>query len=171
MTENSNFNHFNDDAKNKKSKKPIILIIIGLLLLSFAGCSAYMLFNNNSGGGASLGTYDNKTQEEIMAELNKKAKESMMTISLDITPTLSKDSKKLNVRVENTKDNKFDQIITVEQNDKVIGTYEGLKPGEKLDYIDVKDCKIGKANVIIQAMKDGKPSGNASSFEVEINQK
>lgn len=50
----------------------------------------------------------------------------------------------------------------------VIGSYKGLKPGEKLDEIDVTGAKPGAATVTVQAMEDGEPSGNPSGFEVTI---
>lgn len=106
--------------------------------------------------------------EEIQAELDRQARESMMTISLDMTPTLSADGSKLAVRVANVEENRFDQLIEVEQDGKVIGSYKGLKPGEKLDEIDVTGAKTGDATVTVQAMEDGEPSGNPSGFEVTI---
>lgn len=92
----------------------------------------------------------------------------MMTISLDMTPTLSADGSKLAVRVANVEENRFNQLIEVEQDGKVIGSYKGLKPGEKLDEIDVTGAKPGAATVTVQAMEDGEPSGNPSGFEVTI---
>ena len=56
----------------------------------------------------------------------------------------------------------------MEQGGKVIGSYKGLKPGEKLDEIDVIGAKTGEATVTVQAMEDGEPSGNPSGFEVTI---
>lgn len=119
-------------------------------------------------GGATLGGYDDMTKEEIQAELDRQARESMMTISLDMTPTLSADGSKLAVRVANVEENRFDQLIEVEQDGEVIGSYKGLKPGEKLDEIDVTGAKPGAATVTVQAMEDGEPSGNPSGFEVTI---
>lgn len=108
------------------------------------------------------------TKEAIQAELDRQARESMMTISLDMTPTLSADGSKLAVRVANVEENRFDQLIEVEQDGKVIGSYKGLKPGEKLDEIDVTGAKTGDATVTVQAMEEGEPSGNPSGFEVII---
>ena len=71
-------------------------------------------------------------------------------------------------RVANVEENRFDQLIEVEQDGKVIGSYKGLKPGEKLDEIDVTGAKPGAATVTVQAMEDGEPSGNPSGFEVTI---
>ena len=72
------------------------------------------------------------------------------------------------MRVANVEENRFDQLIEVEQDGEVIGSYKGLKPGEKLDEIDVTGAKLGAATVTVQAMEDGKPSGNPSGFEVTI---
>lgn len=81
------------------------------------------------------------TKEEIQAELDRQARESMMTISLDMTPTLSADGSKLAVRVANVEENRFDQLIEVEQDGKVIGSYKGLKPVRSWTRIDVTGAK------------------------------
>ena len=161
------------ETENKTKKRGCILIIVGIvLLLGFGAFAGYQFWQSkqSGGGGTSIGTYEGKSREDIQAELDKQMLDSMMTISLDMTPTLSKDGKQLNVRVVNVEDNKFEQIVTVEQNGKVLGSYKGLKPGETLDYIDVNDCKVGKASVKVQKLdsESGEPSGNASAFEVEI---
>ena len=149
-------------------KKRRALIAVGVLLLALCAGGAYLALKGGKTGGATLGGYDDMTKEEIQAELDRQARESMMTISLDMTPTLSADGSKLAVRVANVEENRFDQLIEVEQDGKVIGSYKGLKPGEKLDEIDVTGAKPGAATVTVQAMEDGEPSGNPSGFEVTI---
>lgn len=74
----------------------------------------------------------------------------------------------LRIAGEIAEENRFNQLIEVEQDGKVIGSYKGLKPGEKLDEIDVTGAKPGAATVTVQAMEDGEPSGNPSGFEVTI---
>ena len=147
------------------ARKRRTLIAVGVLLLALCAGGAYLALKGGKTGGATLGGYDDMTQE---AELDRQARESMMTISLDMTPTLSADGSKLAVRVANVEENRFDQLIEVEQDGEVIGSYKGLKPGEKLDEIDVTGAKLGAATVTVQAMEDGKPSGNPSGFEVTI---
>lgn len=122
-------------------------------------------------GGATLGTYDGKSQEEIQAELDRKAKDSMMTVSIDITPELSRDGQTLNLRAQNVKENKFDQKIEISQGDEVKGAYLGLKPGEKIDDIEVKGLEEGKAVVTVYALEPDTDTvhGNPSSFEVDIH--
>lgn len=149
-------------------KKRRALIAVGVLLLALCAGGACLALKGGKTGGATLGGYDDMTKEEIQAELDRQARESMMTISLDMTPTLSADGSKLAVRVANVEENRFDQYIEVEQDGKVIGSYKGLKPGEKLDEIDVTGAKPGAATVTVQAMEDGEPSGNPSGFEVII---
>lgn len=156
---------------DKKKKMGRVVAIIGGVLLIGCIVGGFLLTNrDDGGGGTSIGSYEGKSMEEIQAELDKQMLESMMTVSLDVTPTLSKDGKKLEVRVENVKDNKFEQSILVEQGGKVVGRYEGLKPGEKLDYVDVDGCEPGSATVTIQRFdsETGKVVGNASGFEVEV---
>ena len=146
-------------------RKRRALIAVGVLLLALCAGGAYIALKGGETGGATLGGYDDMTKEEIQAELDRQARESMMTISLDMTPTLSADGSKLAVRVANVEENRFDQLIEVEQDG---GSYKGLKPGEKLDEIDVTGAKPGAATVTVQAMEDGEPSGNPSGFEVTI---
>ncbi|BFK84784.1 hypothetical protein I4000191A8_19220 [Clostridia bacterium i40-0019-1A8] len=156
------------DQTGSKVKKRRALIAAGALMLALCAGGAFLALKGGRTGGATLGGYDGMTREEIQAELDRQALESMMTISLDMTPTLSDDGSKLAVRVANVEDNRFDQLIEVEQDGKVIGSYEGLKPGEKLDEIDVTGARIGDATVTVQAMEDGEASGNPSGFEVTI---
>ena len=151
-----------------KVKKRRVLIAVGVLLLALCAGGAYLALKGGKTGGATLGGYEGMTREEIQAELDRQALESMMTISLDMTPTLSEDGSKLAVRVANVEENRFDQLIEVEQGGKVIGSYKGLKPGERLDEIDVTGAETGEATVTVQAMEDGEPSGNPSGFEVTI---
>ena len=155
------------DQTDTVVKKRRALIVVGVLLLALCAGDACLALKGGKTGGATLG-YDDMTKEEIQAELDRQARESMMTISLDMTPTLSADGSKLAVRVANVEENRFDQLIEVEQDGKVIGSYKGLKPGEKLDEIDVTGAKTGDATVTVQAMEDGEPSGNPSGFEVTI---
>lgn len=156
------------DQTGSKVKKRRALIAAGALMLALCAGGAFLALKGGRTGGATLGGYDGMTREEIQAELDRQALESMMTISLDMTPTLSDDGSKLAVRVANVEDNRFDQLIEVEQDGKVIGSYEGLKPGEKLDEIDVTGARTGDATVTVQAMEDGEASGNPSGFEVTI---
>lgn len=151
-----------------KVKKRRVFIAVGVLLLALCAGGTYLALKGGKTGGATLGGYEGMTREEIQAELDRQALESMMTISLDMTPTLSEDGSKLAVRVANVEENRFDQLIEVEQGGKVIGSYKGLKPGEKLDEIDVTGAETGEATVTVQAMEDGEPSGNPSGFEVTI---
>ena len=156
------------DQTDTVARRRRALIVVGVLLLALCAGGAYIALKGGETGGATLGGYDDMTKEEIQAELDRQARESMMTISLDMTPTLSTDGSKLAVRVANVEENRFDQLIEVEQGGKVIGSYKGLKPGEKLDEIDVTGAKPGAATVTVQAMEDGEPSGNPSGFEVTI---
>ena len=140
----------------------VVCALLALLLLR--GCMA-------GDGGATLGTYDGKTQEEIQAELDRKAKESMMTVSLDVTPELDRAGKRLEVRVQNVEKNHFNQLIEVIQDDEVIGSFKGLKPGEKINAVDVEGCEGGDAVIKVTPldMETNAVKGNSSAFEVTIH--
>lgn len=102
------------DQTDTVVRKRRALIVMGVLLLALCAGGAYLALKGGKTGGATLGGYDDMTKEEIQAELDRQARESMMTISLDMTPTLSTDGSKLAVRVANVEENRFDQLIEVE---------------------------------------------------------
>lgn len=154
---------------SRRSAK-VVVLALALVLIASAVILGIRSCDRRS-GGATLGSYDGKSLEEIQAELDQRVKDSMMTISLDVTPELSSDGSKLELRVQNVRDNKFDQKVVVEQHGREIGSYTGLKPGEKLDEIDVEGAEEGTASVTITALESdsGSEHGNPSAFEVTIH--
>lgn len=62
-------------------RKRRALIAVGVLLLALCAGGAYIALKGGETGGATLGGYDDMTKEEIQAELDRQARESMMTIS------------------------------------------------------------------------------------------
>lgn len=163
-----------ESASAKKrawSPKRIALVVVGIVLICIGAMFGLRSCDAVQTGGATLGTYDGKSQEEIQAELDRRAKDSMMTVSIDITPELSRDGQALNLRAQNVKENKFDQKIEIVQDDEVKGTYLGLKPGEKIDDIEVKGLEEGEAVVTVYALEPDTDTvhGNPSSFEVEVH--
>lgn len=157
--------------KRAWSPKRIALVVVGIVLICIGAMFGLRSCDAVQTGGATLGTYDGKSQEEIQAELDRRAKDSMMTVSIDITPELSRDGQALNLRAQNVKENKFDQKIEIVQDDEVKGTYLGLKPGEKIDDIEVKGLEEGEAVVTVYALEPDTDTvhGNPSSFEVEVH--
>lgn len=147
-----------------------LAVLAAVLLVIVLLACGYLLLSPARDGGATLGTYEGMSREEIQAELDRQVEESMMTISLDVSPTLSEDGRKLAVKVQNVEDNKFDQKIVIEQGDREIGSYTGLKPGEKLDEIEVDGAEPGEATVTVWALErdSSDAHGSPSSFEVEI---
>ena len=157
--------------KRAWSPKRIALVVVGIVLICIGAMFGLRSCDAVQTGGATLGTYDGKSQEEIQAELDRRAKDSMMTVSIDITPELSRDGLTLNLRAQNVKENKFDQKIEIVQDDEVKGAYLGLKPGEKIDDIEVKGLEEGEAVVTVYALEPDTDTvhGNPSSFEVEVH--
>ena len=73
-----------ESASAKKhvwSPKRIALVVVGIVLICIGAMFGLRSCDAVQTGGATLGTYDGKSQEEIQAELDRKAKESMMTVS------------------------------------------------------------------------------------------
>ena len=157
------------DGKLKEKRR--ILIAVGLVaVLAACAVAGYGAMTGGRTGGVTLGDYEDMSKEEIQAELDRQVAESMMTISLDMSPTLSADGTELAVRVANAEENRFDQLIEVEQDGKVVGSCKGLKPGEKMDAMEVDGAVEGPAVVTVSALdSDGGVHGNPSRFEVEIS--
>ena len=53
----------------------------------------------------------------------------------------------------------------------MVGSFKGLKPGEKIDAIDVEKCEAGDAVIKVTPldMKTNAVKGNSSAFEVTIH--
>lgn len=153
--------------RKERSKRRILGFVAVAALIAAIGVAGFNALRGRNSGGATLGGYDDMSREEIQDELDRQVEESMMTISLDMTPTLSADGTKLGVRVANVDENRFDQLIEVEQGGEVVGSHKGLKPGEKLDEIEVSGMEAGPAVVTVSALDaDGGVHGNPSQFEV-----
>ena len=156
--------------RKERSKRRILGFVAVAALIAAIGVAGFNALRGRDSGGATLGGYDDMSREEIQAELDRQVEEAMMTISLDMTPTLSADGTKLGVRVANVDENRFDQLIEVEQGGEVVGSHKGLKPGEKLDEMEVSGMEGGPAVVTVSALDaDGGVHGNPSQFEVEVN--
>lgn len=130
------------DQTDTVVKKRRALIAVGVLLLALCAGGAYLALNGGKTGGATLGGYDDMTKEEIQAELDRQARESMMTISLDMTPTLSADGSKLAVRVANVEENRCAAYNQRGRERLYRSQHDGLESSEERIY-DCRDGRLG----------------------------
>ena len=78
-----------EDSKRKKKRRIILLILLLLLLLSIGSCAMWQFVQPKADPGATVQTQEGKSDEEIIAELNRQAEESRMTISVSAKPKLA----------------------------------------------------------------------------------
>ena len=158
--------------EQKKGRKRAITILLVLLILLCLGGAGYLVYTNflapREDAGATVSKYEGMSRAEIQAELDRQARESRMTISVNAKPQL-KDGK-VRVNVINDKSNKFDQSFVLEQGGKTLYESGIVKRGKKVEWVDAAGAKAGKATLTVTARnrKTGKKSGNPQSVQVEI---
>ena len=89
--------------------------------------------------------YEGKSDEEIIADLNRQADESRMTISVSAKPKLS--DGKVRVNVSNVAENKFSQTFTLSQDGVELYSSGLIAPGEVVEWCDAPDAHEGPATV------------------------
>lgn len=102
-----------EDNSRKKKRRVVILILLLLLLLSIGSCAMWQFAQPKADPGATVQTHEGKSDEEVIAELNRQAEESRMTISVSAKPKLA--DGKVRVNVSNVAENKFSQTFTLSQ--------------------------------------------------------
>lgn len=107
----------------KKPDKRIITIIVILFILLCSGLFAWNMFSNKDGKAleaavaAELGQLENKSNEEIEAELNRVIEEGSMGISINVNPVFAEGTEEGSLQIENSPANKYGQeiIITLDE--------------------------------------------------------
>lgn len=123
-------------------KKNVRLLAIILLALLLIGAGAGLFFCSQHGGGwfdsnAITGSYDGKTEEEILAELNGKVEEGMMGISISTVIPFDSANAEGEARIENMAVNHVDQkvTITLDDTEEVIYQSGAIAPGQYIPTI------------------------------------
>lgn len=136
-----------DEKKNRKKRLIIIFILVflAIVLASVAFfCSKPIdsWFDSN----ATEGSYVGKSEEEILADLNRIVEEGMMNISIAATVTFEDGTSEGEARIENIAANTRDQKVTITLNDtgEVVFESGAIAPGSYLQYIKLnKDLEAG----------------------------
>lgn len=140
--------------KKKKPTKRITAVIVGLLVLLLTGLLVWSIFFSNADNKrfedsvvAELGQLENKTYEEIQAELNRVIEKGNMSISINANPVFPDGDSKGNLQIENSPANHYAQevVITLKDTGEEIYRSGLLKPNYHIqnDKLD-KDLKAGE---------------------------
>lgn len=158
----------NEENKRGKKRRIIILILLLLLLLSIGSCAVWQFAQPKADPGATVQTQEGKSDEEIIAELNRQAEASRMTISVSAKPKLS--DGKVRVNVSNVAENKFAQTFTLTQDGIELYSSGLIAPGEVVEWCEAPDAHEGSATMTVQGCdpETGAPSGNPQSVAVDI---
>ena len=159
-----------EDNSRKKKRRIILLILLLLLLLllSIGSCAMWQFAQPKADPGATVQNQEGKSDEEIIAELNRQAEESRMTISVSAKPKLA--DGKVRVNVSNVAENKFSQTFTLSQDGIELYNSGLIAPGEVVEWCEAPDAHEGSATVTVQGCdpETGAPSGNPQSVAVTI---
>ena len=134
-----NTNNVNDNQNNEEKKKKsrglvaiIIILIIIIILLLLRSCSGPATNPNNPvvdnpnndnkpgivfDDNAQEGGFVEKTEEEIIKELNEKVALSMINISMNPAPVFPDGKSAGNLRIMNNLVNNYPQMVTIVRSD------------------------------------------------------
>ena len=157
-----------ENSKSKKKRRIVALIVLLLLLLSIGSCAIWQFAQPKADSGVTVQGYEGKSDEEIIADLNRQAEESRMTISVSAKPKLS--DGKVRVNISNVAENKFSQTFTLSQDGIELYSSGLIAPGEVVEWCEAPDAHEGSATVTVQGCdpETGAPSGNPQSVAVTI---
>jgi hypothetical protein len=133
-----------DDKKKKKKRVITILclvLIILLLLFLLRSCTTQKNFETSGNAGlmydkdATEGGWDEKDQQEIIDELNKKVEEGYINISINTEPVFANGAAQGNLMIINDTVNNYPQVVQIIRNDtqEVIYTSGGIPVGSKIE--------------------------------------
>lgn len=137
-----------DKKNNKKTARRVITVVVILLLIACVGVFGWIYFQKNSDGAkleasvaAKLGQLENKTYEEIEAELNRVIDEGNMSISINANPIFMAGDGEGTLQIENSPANHYGQevIITLKETGEEIYRSGLLLPNYhiQMDKLDV----------------------------------
>lgn len=113
-----------EDATRKKQNRTvrrIVTIAVAFLLLALGGLFVWQTFFATPSDGvqlenavkAQLGQLENKTNDEIAAELNRVIEEGSMAISINLAPVFVDGQSEGTLQIENSPANKYAQEVVI----------------------------------------------------------
>jgi predicted negative regulator of RcsB-dependent stress response len=143
MTEQIQNTVDNLNQKKNKTNKVLIAIIIILLLiiLGVGGWFAWDHFNGlNYSSDQTMSYFQDKTEEEIQAELDELQAKSNMTINCASRMVVEAGTTSCTARIQNVEGNNFDQMVKIVLQDTGETLYESdglIKPGYSIETIQL----------------------------------
>lgn len=127
-----------EEIPPKKKKKKLLIILI-ILVVAACGIGAYFFMNGDDwyDGNAQYGSYEGKSQEEIIAALNAQVKDGYMNLSIANTIVFEDGASEGEARIENIEANTRDQkvTITLDETGEVLYESGAIAPGEYIQTI------------------------------------
>lgn len=137
-------NEIRTREEEKKRKKKILLIILAFFVL--AGVIYAILnrggqegsdniFDTTIDSNAEKGGIAMRSDEEIQEDLKRKLEESMMNISMNLSPVFHDGKSQGNLNIVNEEINNFMQVIEIylKDTDELIYTSGGIPVGNKIE--------------------------------------
>lgn len=136
------------EQEKKRKKKIIFFIIILLLIIAGFIILKYLkkpqndstdnsppLFDTSIDGNVEEGGLVTKSDAEIQEELKRKLEESMMTISMNLSPVFYDGKSEGNLNIVNEEENNFMQVIEIYRKDtnQLIYKSGGIPVGSKIE--------------------------------------
>lgn len=143
----------NKADKRSKTIKRLVIIAIVILILLILSLICYFK-NQKEGGGlegeeksldnlfdistdknASVGDEDKKSQDEVIAELNKQVAEGMINISMNTNPIFETGTSEGNLIIVNEETNRYPQVVEIYLKDtnELIYKSGGIPVGSKIE--------------------------------------
>lgn len=128
-----NPNQNQNNGKKKRGKGfyiGIAVAAVAIILALIFGIYLFMNSTQSSNRGGSLGQLDGKTEEEIVAELNRVVEEGMFNISIASVVEFDNGQSEGEVKIENSPANHYLMQVEITRNDtgEVIYTSDILEP-------------------------------------------
>ena len=139
---------FDPQQEKLKTKKRIALIfLLSSIALAIVGSLFYGTISEVWYDlTAQSGSYEGRTEQEIMSDLNRQVAEGMMNISVAATITFENGSAEGEARLQNVEGNRRDQkiVITLDDTGEVIYESGAIPPGSHIQTIKLnRDIDAG----------------------------
>lgn len=131
------------ESNGQRKKRFLIIAILFIAAIAITAVVATNLARMDSSSwfddSAKSGSYAGKTEEEIIADLNRQVDEGMMNISIAATITFEEGSGFGDARIENAEANRFDQRVAITLDDTGETVYESgaIAPGSHIQSIQL----------------------------------
>lgn len=161
-----------EPTRKRGSAVPIPLFIMACALVVIAAGSL-VWYAIDAGmaadAGATITNFDGMTPEEIKAELNRRADESLMVVSVAPRARITQDGS-VRVNVENDPSNAYHQHFRLIQDGKVLHESGTIEPGKTVEFCQADGVHEGPATVEVIAVdpKTGKDANNPMQASIEI---